>query len=106
VDLIPHLTGKTTEPPHRSLFWRFWNQSAVRMGRWKYLRAGDREFLFDLASPEHEKINRIAAHPEIAAILRGSLKAWASPLKNPGISDGPLVGPERACVDHYLPAVR
>jgi arylsulfatase A-like enzyme len=35
VDLLPHLTGAKTEPPHAALFWRFGEQWAVRKGDWK-----------------------------------------------------------------------
>lgn len=103
VNLIPYLTGKTESPPHEMLFWRIWNQSSVRKGKWKYLQAGDRNYLFDLSSPQHEKVNLIANHPEIAAQLQASLKRWAEDLKKPGLADGPLKGPERAHFNHHLP---
>ncbi len=103
VNLIPHLTGKNTKPPHDMLFWRFWKQGAVRKGQWKYLQAGERKYLFDLSSPRHEKANLIADHPEIAAQLRASLERWADGLKKPGLSHGPLKGRERAFINHYMP---
>ena len=104
VNLIPHLTDRaSSKPPHEKLFWRFWNQSAIRKGRWKYLQAGPRKYLFDLQSPEHEKRNRIADHPAIAAELQAELRHWADEQKNPGVPTGPLNRQESGWYDHYLP---
>lgn len=36
----PHLTGAGATPPHGQLCWRFWNQTAIRKGKWKHLQAG------------------------------------------------------------------
>ena len=41
VSLLPFLTGKTAEPPHAALFWRYGEQMAVRAGDWKLTRAPD-----------------------------------------------------------------
>lgn len=38
VDLMPYLTGKKTEAPHETLFWRYGTQAAVRRGDWKLIR--------------------------------------------------------------------
>lgn len=103
VNLIPHLTGKNADAPHDMLFWRFWKQSAVRKGKWKYLQAGPRKFLFDLESEEHETKNRIEEHPAIAAELETALTEWAGELKNPGVPAGSLDGAEKKWMDHYLP---
>src|SRR5262249_43949388 len=35
VNLLPHLTGKSTQAPHEYLFWRYGAQSAVRKDNWK-----------------------------------------------------------------------
>ena len=32
VNLIPYLTGSRTGVPHAVLYWRFWNQAALRRG--------------------------------------------------------------------------
>ena len=65
------------EELERPLFWRFWSQAAMRKGNWKYLYLSDgREWLFDLASKEHEKVNRIAEHPELAQGLKTELENW------------------------------
>lgn len=85
-NLIPHLTGADTTAPHDRLFWRFWDQCAVREGRWKYLKpsASTPGMLFDLESPEHELENLIGQHPEIAADLDAKVEAWKSELDRPG----------------------
>lgn len=103
VNLIPHFTGKSKKPPHDLLFWRFWNQTAVRKGKWKYFRAGEREYLFDLSSKEHETKNLIKEHPEVAKELHARLKTWCAEMKKPGIPNAELQGGEKAWFDHYLP---
>ncbi len=106
VNLIPYLTGDKEGAPHEALFWRFWTQSAIRKGPWKYLTVGDQvEYLFDLSSEEHEHRNRIADHPELAAELRAELEAWAAELQNPvGIPTGTLNNQEINWYNHHLGA--
>lgn len=103
VNLIPYLSGKVKEPPHEILFWRFWSQTAVRKGQWKYYRAGEKEYLFDLDSPEHENRNLIEEHPKLAKELHAALKEWASEMKNPGIPSVDMNGAEKQWIDHYMP---
>ncbi len=38
VDLLPHVLGKSTKPPHESLYWRQGPQMAIRRGSWKLVR--------------------------------------------------------------------
>jgi arylsulfatase B len=38
VNLLPFLTGKSDEDPHRHLFWRIGDRHALRKGDWKILR--------------------------------------------------------------------
>jgi arylsulfatase A-like enzyme len=104
VNLMPYLTGESNDAPHDMLFWRFWSQTAVRKGKWKYVQAGsDRKYLFDLSSPQHEKKNLIKDHPKIAAELQASLAQWASQMKNPGVPSGRLNAQEVKFYDHFLP---
>lgn len=67
----------------RPIYWRFWNQAAVRVDDWKYLRAGSHEFLFDLKTDKEETHNLIAAHPARAAELRALWEDWSSDLARP-----------------------
>ena len=85
------------------LCWRFWSQSAIRKGKWKYYRAGKKEFLFDLDSKAHEHRNLIKEHPKIAAELYGKLETWCAGMKNPGFPAMGMNAAERKYVEHYLP---
>ena len=103
VDLVPFLTGKKNGAPHEALFWRFWNQAAVRAGKWKYLKLGDgRQFLFDLESAEHEGRNVLAAQPEIARRLAQRLAHWTAELQPAGLPNQPLTRQEQRWYEFYL----
>jgi arylsulfatase A-like enzyme len=39
VNLLPYLTGEKTSAPHETLYWRFGQQIALRMGDWKIVKA-------------------------------------------------------------------
>lgn len=100
-NLIPYLTGEKSGDPHEALFWRFWDQSAIRIGDWKFLKAGKREFLFDLSSEKHERENLISKHPDTALKMKEELVKWASDLKKPGIPDGEILR-EKYWYDYYF----
>jgi len=101
-DLLPELTGNATLGA-RPLFWRFWNQSAIRKGPWKYLRAGaDHEFLFNLDNDTTESTNLLQENPDIAAELSQQLTTWASDLYRPGLSDSILNNQEKSWYEHYF----
>ena len=87
VNLIPFLTGDKKEDPHDALYWRFWEQSAIRIGDYKFLKAGSREFLFNVANDAHENVNLIVQYPDKAHEMKEKLKAWSGELKKPGLSD-------------------
>jgi uncharacterized sulfatase len=102
VNLLPHLTGQNSAPPHDTLYWRWMAQSAVREGNWKLLRGGEREYLYDLSTDREEKHNLAAQHPEIATRLRAKLKTWADGLTPPGMALGPMAATWNDYFDHYL----
>ena len=53
-DLLPVIRG--SQPVYeRTFFWRTSIQDAVLKGRWKYLKDGAREFLFDLSVDERSR---------------------------------------------------
>ncbi len=89
VNLVPYLTGEQTGPPHDILFWRWLGQSAIRKGPWKYLRGGERAYLFNLKEDAEETTNLLAVQSDIAAGLHAELEAWASTLSPPGIAAMP-----------------
>ena len=102
VNLIPHLTGELKPPPHDALYWRWTAQSAIREGRWKLLRGGEREYLYDLSADLGEKHNLAAKHPDIAQRLRARLKAWCDELHPPGLALAPMAQVWNDYFDHYL----
>ncbi len=102
-NLLPYLTGKKHGAPHDALFWRFWNQTAIRKGKWKYLHVGGKgRYLFDLSTADQEHKNLIDRHPRLARKLHEELLAWANQLQKPGIPDGELNRQEKAWYAHYF----
>jgi uncharacterized sulfatase len=101
-NLIPYLTGEAEGPPHDTLYWRWIAQSAVREGRWKYLRGGAREYLFDLEADREEKHSLLAKHPEIAQRLRTKLANWARELDPPGLETKQMSTTWEQYYDYYL----
>lgn len=88
INLIPYLKD-TSVKPERSLYWRFWEQSAIRKGKWKYLLNGNEgEYLFDMSlGSNHEKTNLINNNSELVKELRDELESWVSTLqRNPHLS--------------------
>lgn len=101
VDLVPLL--RDGAEPDRALYWRFWQQTAMRKGQWKYLCLSDgRELLYDLESDRHEKDNLIAEYPEKAKELRMALIEWNKELEPKGMPSEPINGQEELWFDHYL----
>lgn len=101
VDLLPYVTGVKTGQIHDALFWRWAGQYAIRSGDWKYLKAGDREYLFDLASPNHEYENLLEQQPALTKRLKRQLIAWSEELYEPGF-DHPVGYRGDAYFDFYL----
>ena len=71
VNLIPYLTGKKTDSPHRTLFWRQGGRAGLRHGDWKLVRMGGRKSqgsaaweLFDLSTDISEQHDLAASQPE------------------------------------------
>ncbi len=102
VNLIPYLRGEVEGPPHETLYWRWIAQSAVREGRWKYLRGGAREYLFDIEADREEKHNLLAKHPEIAERLQIKLAQWAQELDPPGLETKQMAATWEQYFDFYL----
>ncbi len=62
----------------RALFWRMkhHDQRAMRQGRWKYLKVGEHEYLFDVVTDERERANLAKRHPEKLAGMRAAWQHW------------------------------
>jgi len=103
VNLLPFLTGTKRGAPHDDLFWKFWNQAAVRSGTWKYLRIGSgADYLYDLDKDPTETRNVIAEHPEKARALRAKLSAWADEMMPISSPDNGLNDQEQRWYSHYF----
>jgi len=105
VNLIPYLTGEIEQPPHEKLCWRWISQSAIRMGDWKLLRGGDREYLYHLATDVEEKNNLILQNPEKAAQLKKELMDWCSELQPPGLQIRDMAETWNDYFDFYLEGI-
>ena len=101
VNLIPHLTGQNDSPPHEVLYWRWLGQSAIRKGKWKYLRSDDREFLFDMENDFEETSNILESSPDVADVMRADLHAWADTQSPPGIWVMKSEGMSRNAAKYY-----
>ncbi len=101
-NLVPYLSGEAKDAPHETLYWRWIAQAAVREGKWKYLRGGAREYLFDLDADCEEKHNLMAEHPEIARRLQAKLAAWAEEQNPPGLETKQMSTTWEQYFDYYL----
>jgi arylsulfatase A-like enzyme len=78
VDLMPHITGKASSPPHDKLYWRTGGGAAfaVRQGNWKMVKIGGRTELYDLEADISESKDAGAAKPEIVNRLEAARQSW------------------------------
>ncbi|MFC9973243.1 sulfatase [Spirillospora sp. NPDC127200] len=74
VSLAPYLLKGARAPQH-DLFWRTRQERALRRGRWKYLRNGDGDGLFDLKADPREQANLARRHPEVLKELSARWEA-------------------------------
>jgi uncharacterized sulfatase len=101
VNLIPYLTGEKQGAPHEALYWRWLGQSTIRKGKWKYLRADDREYLFDMENDFIETKNLVEQYPEVAATLHADLGKWCNTLNPPGIWAQKSGGMSKTADEYY-----
>ena len=64
IDLLPVIKG-TSPVRDRTLFWRIYDQDAVRDGKWKFFRDGEVRRLFDLSIDQREQADFSQKHPEV-----------------------------------------
>jgi arylsulfatase A-like enzyme len=75
VDLVPFVTGKKAERPHKSLYFRSGNYRVILSGDWK-LQVDDtrkKVWLFDMAKDPTEKVNLADKEPARLAALQAEL---------------------------------
>lgn len=101
VNLVPYLTGEKAGVPHEALYWRWLGQSAIRKGKWKYLRSDKREYLFDIEKDFEEKHDLLAEHPEIVKELHQDLEKWCAELAPPGIGAMKSANMSKAAEKYY-----
>ena len=82
-DLLPYLTGKNESSPHEALFWSNGPNRAVRLGKWKLVKAGEHSWLFDLEKDPGEKTNLAKQKPGILEKLEKALLQWQKEMKPP-----------------------
>ncbi len=83
-DLLPVIRG--TRPVYdRTIFWRTQQQDALRSGKWKYLRQGKDEYLFDLSVDEREQADLKEKNRDVLNRLRSEFEKWQTQmLPRPG----------------------
>ena len=78
IDLIPLIANRQVR--ERTLFWRIpvpaRNQRAVRQGRWKYLRDGQYEFVYDLTADIGERNDLARTKAGMLPAFRKLVAAW------------------------------
>ena len=100
-NIVPFLSGND-KAPQRALYWRWIAQSALRDGKWKLLRGGQRDYLFNLDEDPGEKHNLIAQQPELATRLIKQLETWAADMQPPGLNTQAMSTTWESYFDHYL----
>jgi len=75
ISLLPILKGQSPVQD-RSFFWRIYDQDALRQGKWKYFRNGERRRLFDLSIDQHEQADFSMQHPDILKRLAAEFADW------------------------------
>ncbi len=99
VDLLPFLKKRSKKSPHRYLYQRYANTSAVIGGKYKFMRhQNGEELLFNVSMEKpgsynpkkdfHETVNLIDSKPDIAKELRDALSTWTQALPIPERKDG------------------
>ncbi len=82
VDLIPHLTGKSTSRPHDALYWVWGARKAIRQGDIKVvsMNNGRSYQMYDLSKDIGEKNDISRMHPEKLKALIDKHQKWESEL--------------------------
>jgi arylsulfatase A-like enzyme len=84
-NLMPICTGQRGVYD-RALFWRTVARDAARVGNWKYLQDGGKEYLFDLSSDPGEKSDLRSKRADTFEAIKKQYLAW-----NAGILPRPTV---------------
>jgi arylsulfatase A-like enzyme len=82
VDLLPFVAGRQGAP-HQALYWRFGEQSAIRMGDWKMLRFQGRAEMYNLRDDIGESKDLAGSNPEKLRELESAWNAWNAQMVAP-----------------------
>ena len=93
---------QNNHPIARTLYWRWIAQSAVREDKWKYLRGGTREYLYDLEQDREEKRNLARERPDIVKRLHEKLSRWSQDLTPAGLHTKAMSATWESYFDYYL----
>jgi arylsulfatase A-like enzyme len=75
-DMLPVLKGLQPSP-RTEMFWERRQDSAARVGKWKWVRTGNGGGgLFDLSNDLSEKRDLSAQHPDVLRMLQDRYSAW------------------------------
>lgn len=105
VNLLPHLRGEISTPPHESLFWRLGAQRAIRHGPWKLVQydlTADRAVGDDNVTRSQNGVPQVSAvrlyhlgddvgetrdlsqsHPDQVRELEAAWQSWSAELAAP-----------------------
>ena len=89
VNLIPYLTGKKDGLPHEFLYWQNRDKDidVIRGERYKYLRIGSEEFIFDLKNDISEENNILNSSESIYEGLKSKFNEWDKEMIDPVFLD-------------------
>ncbi|HEX5105222.1 MAG TPA: sulfatase-like hydrolase/transferase, partial [Pirellulaceae bacterium] len=85
VNLLPYLTGASTDRPHQTLYWRFGPQWAVRHGDYKLVKGAgqDAPGLYNLAADIGESKDLSADEPSKVTELKALWDKWNAEQSEP-----------------------
>jgi arylsulfatase A-like enzyme len=75
IDLLP-MMRRGNQLQDRTFFWRIYDRDAVRQGKWKYVRDGERRKLFDLSFDQHEQADFSMKNPDVLEHLTAQFSKW------------------------------
>lgn len=85
VNLLPYIQGENKDAPHDKLYWRFGQQTAIRSGDWKLVKAnpGLETLLVNVTNDIGESKDLSAENPEKRKELEAAWEAWNKELSEP-----------------------
>jgi arylsulfatase A-like enzyme len=68
-------------PVDRTFYWRTYKQGAMRSGKWKYIRGGKDESLYDLSVDEREQADFKESNKTMLERMRDSFDKWSAQMQ-------------------------